>query len=134
MFPITLGVVPPQTYTPIPLDDLNKSDANYAGLFTTAVSTDVDTLNMSWAASGLIENYSEADLRANIPDTITALAQNAVKDKKIPASSQAPFGLTVRLSPRRWFRLVHRHETDFSRPDVEHRTRDAAICNRRQER
>ncbi len=85
MFLMKLGAPPPRgtLFAPITLDQLKNWNRADAGMFSTAMGTDVDILNMSWSVSGLIENYSEADLRANISDTIAALAQETAQDKKI---------------------------------------------------
>lgn len=73
-------------YTPISLDELARGDAGTAQLFNQVFSwreggRRVDILNLSIAAQGLIDDYGEADLRANLSQSIAAMAQ-ADRDEK----------------------------------------------------
>ena len=87
MFAIPLGEGD-GTYTPISLDDLAGADAGTAQLFNQALSwreggRRVEVLNLSFGALGVIDDYGEADLRANFSQAIAAMAQAGVADKAI---------------------------------------------------
>ena len=87
MFAIPLGVGD-GTYTPISLAGLARADAHSAQDFNQALAwrdgqRRVDILNLSFGYKGLIADYSEADLRASLPATIAALAQDGAGEKAI---------------------------------------------------
>ncbi len=87
MFAIPLGQGD-GTYTPIPLESLAESDAGTAQDFNQALSwrdgaRRVDVLNLSFGFQGIIDDYSESDLRANFSEAIAAMAQAGVADKAI---------------------------------------------------
>ena len=76
------------TYVPISLTDLNDSDDGYADLvnFVTGWSSggrSLDFVNVSIGYRGIVDQYSEQELRANFGDTIAALAQTGVTDKTV---------------------------------------------------
>ena len=68
-------------YLPNDLDDLSGADSNFASHFRQALDSanrpgeGFDMLNLSFGTRGIIENYRAADLRANAPQTVAALAQ-----------------------------------------------------------
>ncbi len=74
---------------PVTLEELAKADSDVAGLFSPALAwrdakgRRIDILNLSFGFDGLIDAYSEEDLRAHIPKTIAALAQANAPDKTI---------------------------------------------------
>ena len=77
-------------YRPITLNALRTNDPSVANVFVKALrwnaddpSENVAILNLSWGASGIIENYSAADLRSNFGLTIAALEQNRRPEKAI---------------------------------------------------
>ncbi len=87
MFAIPLGE-PDNTYTPTSFEGLSSSDAKTAEEFNQALSwrdggRRVEILNLSFGYKGIIDGYSEADLRANFLDTIAAMAQAGSADKVI---------------------------------------------------
>ena len=87
MFAIPLGVGD-GTYTPVSLEGLARADADSAQDFNQALTwrdgqRRVDILNLSFGYQGLIADYSEADLRASLPQTIAALAQDSASEKAI---------------------------------------------------
>ncbi len=87
MFAIPLGEGD-GTYTPISLEGLARADAHSARDFNQALTwrdgqRRVDILNLSFGYQGLIADYSEADLRASLPQTIAALAQDGASEKAI---------------------------------------------------
>ena len=76
------------TYVPISLTDLNDSDDGYVDLvnFVTGWSSggrSIDFVNVSIGYRGIVDQYSEQELRANFGDTIAALAQTGVTDKTV---------------------------------------------------
>ncbi len=52
-------------------------------MFNTVLAQDMDILNLSFATSGLIENYDAQSLRTVLGQTITSLAQAGVQEKTI---------------------------------------------------
>ena len=87
MFAIPLGRGD-GTYTPVSLQSLSNDDQAWADLFTHVLdwqdgNRKVDILNMSLGYAGIINGYSRADLRANLPNMIAALAQAGSADKTI---------------------------------------------------
>ena len=87
MFAIPLGEGD-GTYDPISLEGLAELDAGTAQDFSQALSwrdggRRVEILNLSFGAQGIIDGYSEADLRANFSETIATMAQPGVADKAI---------------------------------------------------
>ena len=87
MFAIPLGEGD-RTYTPISLEDLAEVDADSAQEFNQVFTwrdgeRRVDVLNLSLGYQGIIDGYDEADLRASLPRTIEALAQEGAGDKAI---------------------------------------------------
>ena len=78
-FALDLGrAVPTRDYQP---SSLSGSDANFASYFARALddaddpAAGFDILNLSFGTQGIIEDYSAADLRASVPQTLAALAQ-----------------------------------------------------------
>ena len=87
MFAIPLGEGD-GTYSPVSLEGLAASDAQTAQEFNQALTwrddgRRVDILNLSFGYQGIIDGYSEADLRANFSESIAAMAQAGVADKAI---------------------------------------------------
>ena len=87
MFAIPLGSGD-GTYTPVSIEALAEYDAETAQEFNQALSwrdggRRVDVLNLSFGLQGLIDGYSEADLRANFSQAIAAMAQAGRDDKAI---------------------------------------------------
>ncbi len=75
-------------YEPITLAELAESDAEFADILKPAFAWSdgertVDILNLSIGYHGLIDAYTVEDLRANMPKTISALAQADLSDKTI---------------------------------------------------
>ena len=87
MFAIPLGVSD-GVYRPISLEGLAGADAETAQNFNQVLrwhdgGRRVDILNLSFGFQGLIDDYGEADLRANFSQAIAAMAQAGVNDKAI---------------------------------------------------
>ena len=87
MFAITLGSAG-DTYAPISLIDLADEDATFASEINQALAwrnghKRVDILNLSIGYQGLIDFYSEAELRANYGQAIAAMAQAGASEKAI---------------------------------------------------
>ena len=73
-------------YVPASLTGLASSDSGWASLLDTVIgwsSGAIDFVNVSVGSSGIVEQYSEADLRANYGDTIAALAQTGASEKTV---------------------------------------------------
>ncbi len=75
-------------YRPISLEVLAQVDESTAEEFSHIINWQdgdrkLDILNMSFGYSGIISQYSEEDLRANLSQTIAALAQEGREDKTI---------------------------------------------------
>ena len=74
--------------TPVPLEVLAERDGWLAGVFHEVLSwregdRRVDILNLSFSYHGLISQYTEDDLRANLPRTLATLAQGDAAEKAI---------------------------------------------------
>ena len=75
-------------YVPITLQGLAGQDLVWAGLFNYVLVPrpgvpDVDVLNLSIGHPGIIDSYSEQDLRANLGQTIATMAQAGAEEKII---------------------------------------------------
>ena len=87
MFSLTLGTSD-GVYTPISVEDLAHYDAQDAALYEQALSwrdgaRKVDILNLSFGLQGLIDRYTEQELRDNYGSTLAALAQADADEKTI---------------------------------------------------
>ena len=92
MVAIPLGSSSPQTpYNPVSLAGLLANDTYYETLINIATGQDpmypyisnIDVLNLSFGFDGIIDNYTETDLRANFSNAIEALEQMNVSEKTI---------------------------------------------------
>ena len=92
MVAIPLGSSDPTTpYNPVSLSGLLVNDPYFATIIKIATGRDplypyisnIDVLNLSIGFSGIIENYTETDLRANFSNAIEALEQENVSEKTI---------------------------------------------------
>ena len=75
-------------YRPISLAGLAGQDSSWAGLINSVVNwrdgqRKVDFLNLSVGHKGIIDSYSEQDLRANLSTAIAAMAQAGAGEKTI---------------------------------------------------
>ncbi len=87
MFALTLGSGD-GVYRPIPVEVLATQDAEDAALYEQALSwrdgaRKVDILNLSFGYQGVIDRYTEQELRDNYSGTIAALAQADAEEKTI---------------------------------------------------
>ena len=75
--PLEGGRPPDWIILPTTLRELADDDAGEAALYGRVLrpSENLDVLNLSFGLDGLIDNYTEAQLRASYGDTIAALAQ-----------------------------------------------------------
>ena len=108
MFAIPLRESSDGTAPPITLNQLSATDYSYAQLYERAVNNlndKIDILNLSINFSGMIENYSEQDLRANFGRSIKVLAQPNKHNKTIIVWAA---GNTGRSSPEVQAGLVAR--------------------------
>ena len=83
--PVRLGS---GNYHPISLAGLSNSDSYWADLINSVLNwrvgqRTVDFLNLSIGYSGIIDSYSEQDLRDNFGTAITAMAQTSRREKTI---------------------------------------------------
>ena len=92
MVAIPLGSSSPTTpYNPISLGSLLNNDRYFETVIKIASGQDsmypyisnIDVLNLSFGFSGIIDNYTETDLRANFSNAIEALEQKNVSEKTI---------------------------------------------------
>lgn len=76
-------------YIPISLAGLNSVNNTYEGRFRRALNwrsddgRKIDFLNLSFGFSGIIEDYTEQQLRDNFGDAIAVMAQAGVTDKTV---------------------------------------------------
>ena len=70
-------------YQPHSPAQLNTRDLSDSGWFKSALVTGIDILNVSKRFDGIIEDYSESELRANYGRTIAVLAQKNTREKTI---------------------------------------------------
>ena len=87
MFALTLGTGD-GVYRPISVEGLASYDAEDAALYEQALSwrngaRKVDILNLSFGFQGLIDRYTEQELRDNYGSTIAALAQADADERTI---------------------------------------------------
>ena len=88
MFAVPTGSGSGGNYRPVSLTTLNDNDDGWASLLTdvigwTSGGRSLDFVNVSIGYSGIIEHYSEAELRANYDDSIAALAQTGDSDPTV---------------------------------------------------
>ena len=83
MFAIPLGTDDGRPYNPVSLQGFGNQDEAMASVVTHALSRGVDILSASISYSGIIENYTEAQLRNSLGSTIAAMAQSGAADKTI---------------------------------------------------
>ena len=87
MFAIPVGT-PDDTYNPVSLADSAGVNTSWASRFNRILGwrngrKRVDILNLSIGFEGIIDDYSETDLRANFGQVIAAMAQAGAADKAI---------------------------------------------------
>ena len=84
MFAIPLGTAD-SVYDPISLEALAGADTEWAELAgdVLGAGSGLDILNLSFGYEGVIDNYSEHDLRINFGRTIDTLAQTGAAEKTI---------------------------------------------------
>lgn len=88
MFAIPTGSAGDRPYTPVSLQGLASQDVVWAGVFNYVLVPrpgvpDVDILNLSFGYPGIIDGYSEQDLRAYFGRTIATLTQADAEEKII---------------------------------------------------
>lgn len=69
-------------YSPVSPTALTAVDQSFSGLFNTVLADRPDIINMSLSTDGLIELYSEEEIRENLARTLTELAQAGRTDDK----------------------------------------------------
>ena len=79
---------PDNIYDPITLAELARTDPGFAEIFRPVFAwrdagNDLDILNLSFGFEGIIDRYTEEDLRANFSETIATLAQADAAEKTI---------------------------------------------------
>ena len=70
-------------YSPISLGDFAYEGADFKAIAEHILPKGIDILNLSVSVDGIIDNYSEQDLRDNFGEAIEAMAQAGVTDKTI---------------------------------------------------
>ena len=70
-------------YEPVSLRVLNAVDRSNFELYNNVLGKNIDILNLSIGYTGIIENYSEDQLRNNFSKTIAAFAQAGAQEKVI---------------------------------------------------
>ena len=88
MFAIPTGSAGDRPYRPISLQGLAGQDPVWAGVFNVVLVPrpevpEVDILNLSVGHSGIIDSYTEEDLRANLGQAIARMAQADAEEKII---------------------------------------------------
>ena len=88
MFAIPTGAAGDRPYRPISLQGLAGEDPVWAGVFNVVLVPrpevpEVDILNLSVGYSGIIDSYTEEDLRANLGQAIARMAQADAEEKII---------------------------------------------------
>ena len=71
------------TYQPVSLSTLGNSDSSLQGIFSSALGGNPDFLNLSWGYNGIIDVFTEQELRLNLPLTISTIAQSGSTQKTI---------------------------------------------------
>ena len=108
MFAIRAGRGP-ALYNPVSLTTLASADATWESIFSSALgwrdgTRAVDFLNLSVGYEGIIDDYSETDLRTHFGDAIAEMAQQGTADKTVFVWAAAmPMGRPVpipRISAR----------------------------------
>ncbi len=74
---------PPPLYRPTSTSALKTVDTENAAWIQMVLNQGVDVVNLSFSYRGLIEYYSENELRQNLGETIAAIAQRGTADKTI---------------------------------------------------
>ena len=74
---------PPPLYRPTSASALKTVDTENAAWIQMVLNQGVDVVNFSFSYRGLIEYYSENELRQNLGETIAAIAQRGIADKTI---------------------------------------------------
>ena len=87
MFAIRAGRGP-ALYNPVSLTTLASADATWESIFSSALgwrdgTRAVDFLNLSVGYEGIIDDYSETDLRTHFGDAIAEMAQQGTADKTV---------------------------------------------------
>ena len=87
MFAVPTGS-PGDVYDPITLSSIGSGDDRWKERFNTVISWSsggrtLDFVNMSVGFEGIIEQFSEQQLRTNLGDTIIALAQTGGSDRTV---------------------------------------------------
>ena len=70
-------------YSEITLSQLASYSESFGGHLRHALSRNIDILNMSLSVTGIIDHYSEADLRGRMTALVRAAAQSGDEDKTI---------------------------------------------------
>ena len=83
MFAIPVVSDAPPRYEPISLSDLTAQGPALGSVIAHALSRDVDILSASVGFHGIIDSYTEQNLRTMFAGTIAAMAQAGVAEKKI---------------------------------------------------
>ncbi len=83
MFAIPVESDAPPRYEPISLSDLTDQGSPMGSVIAHALSRDIDILSASVGFHGIIDSYTEQNLRTMFGGTIAAMAQVGVAEKKI---------------------------------------------------
>lgn len=88
MFAIPLSISSPDNYSPLSLNGLTSAESRWSTIIDTALgwrdgTRAVDFLNLSVGFNGIIDNYSETELRDRFGDAIEEMAQASSTEKTI---------------------------------------------------
>ena len=108
MFAVPLSLTSPENYSPLSLSGLATAEFTWSTIIDTALgwrdgTRAVDFLNLSIGFEGIIDNYSETELRDRFGDAIEEMAQASSTEKTIlvwaggqcPRGTRAPTRLTT---------------------------------------
>ena len=88
MFAVPLSLTSPENYSPLSLSGLTSAEFTWSTIIDTALgwrdgTRAVDFLNLSIGFEGIIDNYSETELRNRFGDAIEEMAQASSTEKTI---------------------------------------------------
>lgn len=71
---------PPTQYSVVSLDALNSANRRWRAYYDHALDQNLDILNLSVGFNGIIENYTEEEIRANFAESLASMAQAGSND------------------------------------------------------
>ena len=85
MFVIALGEAPPKDVVqePTGVDEIADQQDAFSALYSIVLESGVDILNLSFGSPGIIENYTEGEIRDSFSAAIEVMAQADAEEKTI---------------------------------------------------